>query len=102
MFRDNEVNDDGDFFYFAFMAESKPINTKEALSNLKWICVMKKKLEYIEKNNTWELFDLPKRKKSIGVNWVFKVKENPKGEIIKHKDRLVTKRFFQRESIDFE
>lgn len=36
------------------------------------------------------------------MKWVFKVKANHKGEIIKHKARLVAKRFLQRESIDFE
>lgn len=42
------------------------------------------------------------RKKPIGMRWVFKVKENPKGEIIKHKARLVAKGFLQREGRDFE
>lgn len=30
------------------------------------------------------------------------MKENPKGKIIKYKDRLVAKRFLQREDIYFE
>lgn len=36
------------------------------------------------------------------MKWVFKVKVNPKGEIIKHKPRLVAKGFFQREGVNFE
>lgn len=36
------------------------------------------------------------------MKWVFKMKENCKGEIIKHKARLVAKGFLQREGIDFE
>jgi hypothetical protein len=48
------------------------------------IYAMKEELESIENNNTWELVDLPYGKKPIGVRWVFKVKANPKGEIIKH------------------
>lgn len=63
------------------MDESEPIKMKEALSDPKWICHMKEELELIEKNTTWELVDLPKRKKPIGVRWVYKVKENPKGKI---------------------
>src|ERR1044072_2690340 len=63
---------------------------------------MKEELESIEKNNTWELVDLPERKKEIGVKWVYKVKANPKGEIVKHKARLVAKGFLQREGIDYD
>lgn len=52
LFRDNEVNDDGDFIHFALVAESEPVKTKEVLSDPKCICVMKEELESIEKNNT--------------------------------------------------
>ncbi|XP_058765508.1 uncharacterized protein LOC131639000 [Vicia villosa] len=101
-FQDNEVNNEGDFVHFALMAESEPVNTEEALRDPKWICAMKEELESIEKNGTWELVDLPHGKKPIGVRWVFKVKANPKGEIIKYKARFVAKGFLQREGIDFE
>ena len=36
------------------------------------------------------------------MRWVYKVKANPKGEVIKHKARLVAKGFLQREGIDYE
>jgi len=45
----------------------------------------------IEKNQTWELADLPRDKMKIGVKWVYKTKLNEKGEIEKHKARLVSK-----------
>lgn len=61
----------------------------------KWICAIKEELELIEKNKTWELVYLPQGKKSIGVRWVYKVKENPKGKVIKHKARLKKKGFFK-------
>lgn len=80
LFRDNKVNDDGDFIHFALMAEFELVNTEKALSDPKWICSMKEELESIEKKSTWELVDLPKRKKPIDVKWVFKVKANPKGK----------------------
>lgn len=96
------MNNDGDFVHFALMAESEPVNEEEALSDPKWICAMKEELESIEKKGTWELVDLPLGKKPIGVRWVYKVKANPKGEVIKHKARLVAKGFLQREGIDYE
>lgn len=49
------------------MAESEPVNMKEALGDQKWICVMKDELEYIEKNNTWELVGLRDEKNPIGM-----------------------------------
>lgn len=102
LFLYNEVNTNGDPIHFTLMAESEPMKTEEALSDPKWICAMKEELNSIEKNKTWELVDLQERNKLIGVREVYKVKENPKGEIIKHETRLVAKVFFQIEGIYFE
>ena len=35
-------------------------------------------------------------------NWVFKLKKDPNGEVVKHKARLVAKGYVQRQGIDFE
>ena len=35
---------------------------------------MKEEIKSIEKNETWELMNLPKEKKPIGLKWVFKIK----------------------------
>src|SRR3954471_19942988 len=34
---DNKINNVGDLIHFAVMAESKPVSTKEALSDPKWL-----------------------------------------------------------------
>jgi hypothetical protein len=39
--------------------------------------------------------------KKIGVKWVFKTKLNEKGEVDKHKARLVVKGYAQRQGIDY-
>ncbi|PNX67781.1 hypothetical protein L195_g055811, partial [Trifolium pratense] len=62
---------------------------------------MNEEIESIERNNTWKLVNLPNDKKAISVKWVYKVKVNPKGEITRHKARLVVKGFLQKEGIDF-
>ena len=46
--------------------------------------------------------DPPAGCQPIGLKWVFKVKQNKSGEVVRHKARLVAKGFMQREGIDFE
>jgi hypothetical protein len=45
---------------------------------------------------------LPAGHRAIGLKWVFKVKKDPEGNIVKHKARLVAKGYAQREGVDFE
>lgn len=63
---------------------------------------MKEEFESAEKNNTWELVDFPKGKNPIGVKWLYKVKENPRGDDVKHKARFIAKGVLKKEGIDFE
>ena len=44
----------------------------------------------------------PKSCKPIGVIWVYKLKKNPLGEVVKHKLRLVVKGYRQRYGIDYD
>nr|GEZ72361.1 zinc finger, CCHC-type [Tanacetum cinerariifolium] len=61
-----------------------------------------KENDSINRNNTWELTTLPKGHKAIGLKWVFKIKKDANGNIIKHKARLVAKVYIQVHGIDFE
>jgi len=45
----------------------------------------------LEENKTWIVTELPLGKTSIGCRWVYKLKFNIKGEIERHKARLVLK-----------
>ena len=63
---------------------------------------MKRELQAIEKNNTWELVVLSARAKTIGVKWVFKTKLNEDGQVDKYKARLVVKGYAQKEGIDYD
>uniref|UniRef100_A0A8R7JU66 Reverse transcriptase Ty1/copia-type domain-containing protein n=1 Tax=Triticum urartu TaxID=4572 RepID=A0A8R7JU66_TRIUA len=53
-------------------------------------------------NKTWELVSLPAGHKAIGLKWVYRVKRDPAGNIVKHKARLVAKGYVQRQGVDFE
>jgi hypothetical protein len=63
---------------------------------------MKAEMDAVEKNRTWGLADLPRGHRAITLKWVFKLKRDEVGAIIKHKARLVARGFLQREGIDFD
>lgn len=52
-------------------------------------------------NKTWELTELPPRRKAIGSKWCYKIKENTDGSIARYKPCLVAKGYTQIEDIDF-
>ena len=83
--------DSSDSAYFAFFMDSDSIVYEEAIKEKKWKEVMDSEIKSIEKNKTWELTNLTKGQKTIGVKWVFKTKLNENGGVDKYKARLVAK-----------
>ena len=79
----------------------EPVKFKEAKKDPKWIDAMKKELRMIEKNQTWELVNMPKHKKPIGVKWVYITNFNVDGTINNHKARLVVKGYTQTFGVEF-
>ena len=53
------------------------------------------------KNNTWELVDLPKGRRALGMQWVFTTKLKEDGTVDKHKARTVVRGDQQRPGNDF-
>ena len=84
-----------------FLTTDEPTTYHEAATEEAWNEAMKKELESIEKNKTWELTDLPPGHKTIGLKWVFKLKRDSEGNILKHKARLVAKGYVQKQGVDF-
>ena len=58
-------------------------------------------MECIEKNQIWELVDVPKDKDVISVEWIYKTKKDVDGNVQKHKERMVVTRFTKHPGIDF-
>lgn len=83
------------------VAVCEPANYEEARKNQKWVAAMKEELSMIEKNETWIMVKRPKRRKVIGVKWVFRTKLNADGSINKHKARLVVKGYSQVFGVDY-
>ncbi|CEG39169.1 retrotransposon unclassified [Plasmopara halstedii] len=66
----------------------------------KWLRAMECEIQPLAQNKTWTLVDLPSDKKAIGCRWVFRIKCEPSGKILKFKARLVAKGFTQRPGVD--
>jgi hypothetical protein len=76
----------------ALLAETEePTCYKEAADHQEWIKAIDKEMQSIIKNETWELVKLPTGKRPIGMKWVYKLKRNLEGKVVKHKERLVAK-----------
>jgi Reverse transcriptase (RNA-dependent DNA polymerase) len=84
------------------LADAETISFEEAVRDPKWKVVMDKEMKAIEKNETWEMTDLPTGHKPIGVKWLYKKKMTPQGTIERHKVRLVVKGYRQKAGIDYD
>ena len=62
-----------------------------------WRRAMLEEMKAIEENETWQLVDPPPGCRPISLKWVYKVKRDELGAIVKYKARLVARGFVQRE-----
>ena len=56
----------------------------------------------LERNQTWEIVELPKEKKRVGCKWVYALKYKVDGSLERYKARLVAKGFTQTFGIDYQ
>ena len=60
-----------------------------------WKTTMEEEFSSLQKNNTWELVDLPPGRKLVQCKWVFKTKFDANGSPLKYKEILVAKGYSQ-------
>ena len=82
--------------------DGEPTSFDEARGEEEWRKAMLDELSSIEQNDTWSLVDLPPDHRAIGLKWVFKLKRDEQGAVVKHKARLVAKGYVQKSGIDFD
>nr|GEZ89300.1 retrovirus-related Pol polyprotein from transposon TNT 1-94 [Tanacetum cinerariifolium] len=76
--------------------------TSEALTQSCWIEAMPEELNEFERLEVWELVPRPDQVMMITLKWIYKVKLDELGGILKNKARLVARGYRQEERIDFE
>jgi hypothetical protein len=84
------------------VAAEEPASVEEALQTPEWRRAMEEEMSCIADNKTWTRTVLPAGHRAIGLKWVFKLKKDPDGNVVKYKARLVVKGYAQRQGVDFD
>ena len=85
--------------------EGEPENFQEVQTHadkVSWMKAMQEEMHSLLKNDTYELVELPKGRKALRNKWVFKLKKDSDGKLLKYKARLVVKGFGQKKGINFD
>ncbi|GJV49577.1 retrovirus-related pol polyprotein from transposon TNT 1-94 [Tanacetum coccineum] len=98
-----QLQTDAMWCYFnAFLTSVEPKNFKQAMTKPSWIDAMQEKIHEFKRLQVWELVSCPDKVMLIKLKWIYKVKKNEFGGVLKNKARLVSQGFRQEEGINFE
>ena len=88
--------------FAGFISQEEPKNVAQALTKESWVEAMQEELLQFKLQEVWVLCDLPDGKKVIGTRWVFRVKRDERGNVIKNKARIVAQVYRQEEGVDYD
>ena len=77
------------------VSAEEPGSAQEALAIPAWKKATEEEISCILDNKKWTLATLPAGHRGIRLKWVFKLKKDPEGNMVKHKARLVVKGYAQ-------
>ncbi|GKE04504.1 putative ribonuclease H-like domain-containing protein [Tanacetum coccineum] len=89
-------------YYDAFLTLVEPKNYKDALTRACWIEAMQEELHEFDHFEVWELVPRPDKVMIVTLKWIYKVKLDEMGGIIKNKACLVARGYRQEEGINFK
>ncbi|GKA18624.1 putative ribonuclease H-like domain-containing protein, partial [Tanacetum coccineum] len=89
-------------YYDAFLTVVEPKTYKDAFTQSYWIEAMQEDLNEFECLEVWELVPRPDKVMVITLKWIYKVKLDDLGGILKNKARLVARGYRQEKRINFE
>ncbi|GJZ61899.1 retrovirus-related pol polyprotein from transposon TNT 1-94 [Tanacetum coccineum] len=80
----------------------KPKNFKSVVTEDCWFEAMQEEIHEFDRLQVWELVPRPDYVMIIALKWIYKVKLDEYGDVLKNKARLVAKGYRQEDEIDFE
>ncbi|GJZ13556.1 retrovirus-related pol polyprotein from transposon TNT 1-94 [Tanacetum coccineum] len=99
----NQLETDAMWCYFdVFLTSVEPKNFKQAMTEPSWIDAMQEEIHEFERLEVWELVSCHDKVFLIKLKWIYKVKTDESGGVLKNKARLVAQGFKQEEGINFE
>ncbi|GKC88093.1 retrovirus-related pol polyprotein from transposon TNT 1-94 [Tanacetum coccineum] len=89
-------------FYNSVLSKVEPKNFKSAVTEDCWFQAMQDEIPEFDLLDVWELVPPPECAMIIALKWIYKVKLDEYGDVLKNKARLVAKGYRQEEGLDFE
>jgi Reverse transcriptase (RNA-dependent DNA polymerase)/Integrase core domain len=90
------------------MAVTEPFGEPQTLKQAEkqddwkqWEEAIAEEIGRLEKFQTWELVDIPKNSNIVGCWWVFRLKHDATGNVVKYRVRVIAKSFTQQPRVDF-
>ncbi|GJY80195.1 retrovirus-related pol polyprotein from transposon TNT 1-94, partial [Tanacetum coccineum] len=98
-----QLQTDAMWCYFdAFLTLVEPKNFKQAMTEPSWVDAMQEETHEFQRLEVWELVPCPDKVLLIKLKWIYKVKTDEFGGVLKNKARLVAQGFRQEEGINFK
>nr|GEY64360.1 retrovirus-related Pol polyprotein from transposon TNT 1-94 [Tanacetum cinerariifolium] len=88
--------------YNSVLSKVKPKNFKSAITKDCWFQAIQDEIHEFDRLQVWELVPQPDYVMIIALKWIYKVKLDEYGDVLKNKARLVAKGYRQEEGIDFK
>ncbi|GKA99682.1 retrovirus-related pol polyprotein from transposon TNT 1-94 [Tanacetum coccineum] len=89
-------------FYNSVLSKVEPKNFKAAITEDCWFQAMQEEIHEFDRLDVWELVPPPDYAMIIALKWIYKVKLDEYGDVLKNKAHLVAKGYHQEEGLDFE
>ncbi|GKA08512.1 retrovirus-related pol polyprotein from transposon TNT 1-94 [Tanacetum coccineum] len=89
-------------FYNSVLSKVEPKNFKSAVTEDCWFQAMQDEIHKFDRLDVWELVPPLDCAMIIALKWIYKVKLDKYGDVLKNKARLVAKGYRQEEGLDFE
>ncbi|GKC93003.1 retrovirus-related pol polyprotein from transposon TNT 1-94 [Tanacetum coccineum] len=80
----------------------EPKNFIQAMTEPLWIDEIQEEIHEFQRLEVWELVPYPDKVLLINLKWIYKVKTDEFGRVLKNKSKLVAQGFRQEEGINFE